>query len=87
MTYRRAAEATDAATASAVLGPFWRHDTPLRDFGSSITFNTPSEGQVAYIHGAVMDAKTKKPISNALVDVWLASTNGQYNMRSPSWRF
>lgn len=78
ITYRKAAEATNSATASAVLGPFWRHDTPIRKFGSSITFNTPADGQVAYIHGAVTDAKSKKPIANALVDVWLASTNGKY---------
>ncbi|KAF2160632.1 hypothetical protein M409DRAFT_29020 [Zasmidium cellare ATCC 36951] len=81
ITYRKAAEATDSATASAVLGPFWRHDTPLRDFGSSITFNTPSDGQVAYIHGTVTDAKTKEPLANALVDVWLASTNGLYEQQ------
>lgn len=76
ITFRKAAEATNAATASAVLGPFWRHDTPLREFGSSITFDTPADGQVAYIHGIVTDAKTKKPIAKALIDVWLASTNG-----------
>ena len=38
ITYRKAAEAGDA-TASAILGPFWRQDTPMRDFGSTITFD------------------------------------------------
>ncbi|KAK4497623.1 hypothetical protein PRZ48_010276 [Zasmidium cellare] len=81
ITNRKAAEAVDSATASAVLGPFWRHDTPMREFGSTITFDTPSDGQVAYIHGVIADAQTKKPIPNALVDVWQASTNGLYEQQ------
>ena len=78
ITVRKAAEADDAATASAILGPFFRHDHPVRDFGGTITFNTPKDGQVAYLHGTVTDAKTGKPIPNASVDVWQASTNGMF---------
>lgn len=64
-------------TSSAILGPFWRTDTPIREFGSTIVFDTPEDGQIAYMSGVVRDAKTGKPISNALVDVWEASTNGK----------
>lgn len=85
ITYRKAAEAGDA-TASAILGPFWRQDTPMRDFGSTITFDTPSDGQVAYVHGTVTDATSGKPLSNAVVDVWQASTNGESNEDgTPAW--
>lgn len=75
ITARKAA-ADNAATASAVLGPFFRHDHPVRQFGSSITFNTPKDAQVAYVHGVVKDGKTGDPIHNAVLDIWQASTNG-----------
>ncbi|KAK4613506.1 Catechol 1,2-dioxygenase [Fulvia fulva] len=81
ITYKKAAEAADSATASAILGPFWRQDTPTREFGSTITFDTPKDGRVAYVHGTVSDAKSGKPLSNATVDVWQASTNGLYEQQ------
>ncbi|KAF2206763.1 hypothetical protein CERZMDRAFT_119245 [Cercospora zeae-maydis SCOH1-5] len=83
ITVRKAAAAGDAATASAILGPFFRHDHPVREFGSTITFNTPKDAQVAYVHGVVTDASTGKPIQNASVDVWQASTNGLYEQQDP----
>lgn len=67
----------NGVTSSAILGPFWRSDTPVREFGSSITFDTASDAEVAYLYGTVTDAETGKPIPNALVDVWQASTNGK----------
>ena len=76
ITYKKASEATDAVTQSAILGPFFRHDAPTREKGSTITFNTPKDGQVAYMYGRVVDVKTKKPLANAYIDVWEASTNG-----------
>ena len=63
-------------TSSAILGPFWRSDTPLREFGSTMTFDTPPDAEVAYIHGVVTDAVTGEPLKNALVDVWQCSMNG-----------
>lgn len=65
-----------ATTSSAILGPFWRSDTPVREFGSTTTFDTPPDAEVAYIHGTVTDAVTGEPLQNALVDVWQCSTNG-----------
>ena len=79
ITYKKASEATDPITQSAILGPFFRHDAPVRKNGSTITFDTPKDGQVVYMHGTVTDAKTKKPLVNASVDVWQASTNGTWN--------
>jgi catechol 1,2-dioxygenase len=69
ITYKKAAASGDA-TASAILGPFRRLDRPTREFGSTITFDTPKDGQVAWMHGVVTDAKTGKPLKNAEVEVW-----------------
>jgi len=81
ITYKKASEAADSATQTAILGPFFRHDAPFREKGSTITFDTPSDGQVVYMYGQVLDAKTKKPLANASLDVWEASTNGLYEQQ------
>lgn len=77
ITYKKASEASDFATQSAILGPFFRQDHPVRAKGDTITFNTPDDATVVYMHGTVTDAKTKKPLANASIDVWQASTNGE----------
>lgn len=77
ITHRKAAKDGVAATETAILGPFWRHDTPTRENGTTITFDTPSDGVVAYLYGTVTSASTGKPIPNASVEVWQASTNGK----------
>lgn len=63
-------------TDSAILGPFWRADTPTRENGTSISHNTPSDGELTFMHGQVTDAENGEPLANATVDVWQASTNG-----------
>ncbi|KAL6241964.1 hypothetical protein RBB50_011209 [Rhinocladiella similis] len=81
ITYKKASEATNVATQSAILGPFFRHDHPVREKGATISFNTPKDATVVYMYGQVMDAKTKKPLANATIDVWEASTNGLYEQQ------
>lgn len=81
ITYKKAAEAADFATASAILGPFFRQDHPEREKGATISFNTPEDADVTYMHGTVKCAKTGKPIANATLDVWMASTNGLYEQQ------
>ena len=81
ITYKKASEAADVATQSAILGPFFRQDHPIREKGATITFDTPEDAEVAYMYGTVMDATTKKPIKGATVDVWQASTNGLYEQQ------
>ena len=78
ITYRSAEKDDGPVTQSAILGPFWRHDTPTRENGATITFNTPDDGIVAYVHGTVTNAGTGEIIPNASVEVWQASTNGMY---------
>lgn len=46
ITYKKAAAAKDVATQSAILGPFFRTDDPVRARGSTISFNTPKEAEV-----------------------------------------
>jgi len=77
ITYKKASEATTVATQSAILGPFFRHDHPVREKGATISFDTPKDAEVVYMHGQVFDAATKKPLANASIDVWEASTNGE----------
>lgn len=81
ITYKKAAEAADHATASAILGPFFRHDHPVREKGASISFNTPDDAEVTYMYGRVVDAVTKQPLKNASIDVWQCSTNGLYEQQ------
>ncbi|KAF3800218.1 Catechol 1 2-dioxygenase [Colletotrichum gloeosporioides] len=68
-------------TATAILGPFWRADTPVRSNGSTIVLKVPEDGQVAWMYGQVTCSNTGKPLANASVDVWQASTNGLYEQQ------
>ncbi|EXJ76169.1 uncharacterized protein A1O5_00677 [Cladophialophora psammophila CBS 110553] len=81
ITYKKAAEAADLATQSAILGPFFQTDHTIRKKGESISTNTPEDAEVVYLYGRVVDATTKKPLANASVDVWEASTNGLYEQQ------
>jgi len=68
-------------TQTAILGPFFRHDAPTRENGTSIIDTPPSDGEVTLMHGQVLDYTTKKPVANASIDVWQASTNGLYEQQ------
>ncbi|RDW91981.1 hypothetical protein BP5796_01375 [Coleophoma crateriformis] len=83
ITFRAAADAPDSATASAILGPFFRHDAPHLANEETIVQNPVSDGQITYMHGTVRDQKTKKPVAGAAIDVWQASTNGLYEQQDP----
>ncbi|KAF7916388.1 uncharacterized protein EAE98_010688 [Botrytis deweyae] len=81
ITFKKAADAVDAPTASAILGPFFRHDAPVLENESSIIQTPVEDGEIVYMHGTVTDHKTKKPIVGATVDAWQASTNGLYEQQ------
>lgn len=70
-------------TSSTILGPFWSPDTPFRDLGASVVQNMPKDGQLTLFHGVITDADTGKPISDAVFDMWQASTNGKYDVFDP----
>lgn len=81
ITFKKALEAEDTPTATAILGPFFRHDAPHLPNGASIVQTRPADGEYTYMHGRVVDASSKKPIVGAKVDVWEASTNGLYEQQ------
>jgi catechol 1,2-dioxygenase len=76
-----AAETSDSATASAILGPFFRHDAPILKNESTIVQTAVDDGELTYMHGTVTDMATKKPVVGASIDVWQASTNGLYEQQ------
>lgn len=82
ITFKLAQEAQDAPTATAILGPFFRPDTPFRKNGDNIVTGV-NDGEMVFMHGQVVDFETKKPLSGATVEVWQASTNGLYEQQDP----
>ncbi|KAJ6021808.1 hypothetical protein N7540_007312 [Penicillium herquei] len=81
ITFTLADEAADAPTATAILGPFFRADTPWRENGADIVVTKPGDGEMAFMHGRIMDFATQKPLVGASVEVWQASTNGLYEQQ------
>ncbi|KAL0941530.1 catechol dioxygenase [Colletotrichum truncatum] len=81
ITNRVATRNGNPGTATAILGPFWRADTPVRANGSTIVTKCPDDGEVALMHGQVTCSNTGKPLANTSVDVWQASTNGLYEQQ------
>ncbi|KAH8886558.1 hydroxyquinol 1,2-dioxygenase [Thozetella sp. PMI_491] len=71
------------ATKTAILGPFFRHDTPPTKNDESIIKTMPPDGEVTYMHGIVRDAATGEPLEGIKVDIWQCSTNGLYEQQDP----
>ena len=83
ITYKLAEEAKDAPTATAILGPFFRADTPYRENGADIVITKPADAEMVFMHGRIIDYQTGKPLVGATVEVWQASTNGLYEQQDP----
>ncbi|KAH8785407.1 hydroxyquinol 1,2-dioxygenase [Diaporthe sp. PMI_573] len=71
------------STKTAILGPFFRKDTPPTENDASIIKTMPSDGEIVYMHGIVSDAATGKPLEGVTVDIWQCSTNGLYEQQDP----
>ena len=84
ITYKLADEAADAPTATAILGPFWRKDAPIRKMGDSIVMNEIKDGDHTLMHGRVLDFNTGEPIKNAEIDIWHTAPNGLYEQQDPN---
>jgi len=78
---RRHADHAGEATASAILGPFWRPNTPFLPNGASI-IRKDVGGETAYMYGVVRNAKGQ-PIEGAELDVWHTAPNGLYEQQDP----
>jgi catechol 1,2-dioxygenase len=84
ITYKLASTAADEPTATAILGPFYRHDAPKLPMGSCIVSTEINEqGDRTWMHGTVTDFRTGQPIEGAVVDVWHTAPNGLYEQQDP----
>jgi len=62
-----------------ILGPFFVTGAPFR---GKVTAPL-AEGQVLVVRGRLWGFDTKKPIKNAVLDVWQADHKGRYDMTDP----
>jgi catechol 1,2-dioxygenase len=62
--------------AEALLGPFWRMNSPRTENGASIC-RSPTPGPDLEVHGQVI-GEDRKPIAGVEIDVWQASPIGLY---------
>jgi catechol 1,2-dioxygenase len=69
-------------TASALLGPFWRMNSPRTLNGASIV-RSPTPGPALFVECAIHDPQGQ-PIAGAEVDVWQASPIGLYENQDPN---
>lgn len=68
------------ATASSLLGPFYREGAPEKATGASISGDTP--GEPILVRGRITDSKGR-PIDGAVLDVWQAAPSGKYDIQDP----
>ena len=80
ITYKLASDATDGPTSTAILGPFWRANAPIRKMGESIVHDIP-DGDHTLMYGTVTDYLTGEPIEGAELDVWHTAPNGLYEQQ------
>jgi catechol 1,2-dioxygenase len=84
ITYKLASDAADEPTATAILGPFYRHNAPQLDMGACIVSDEINkQGDRTWMHGTVTDFVTGKPVEGAVVDVWHTAPNGLYEQQDP----
>jgi len=69
------------ATESTILGPFYRAGAPALELGATLAVK--EEGEPVVVLGRVTDPDGK-PISNALLDIWQASSEGLYDVQDPN---
>src|SRR5208337_2147077 len=68
-------------TDAALLGPFWRDNSPLTANGGSIV-RSPTPGPALFVDCRIVDAD-RRPIPGVEVDVWQASPVGLYENQDP----
>ncbi|HEV7618649.1 MAG TPA: dioxygenase [Burkholderiaceae bacterium] len=71
-----------SVTASALLGPFWRENSPRCKLGENIA-RGDTTGIPLQVSGRVTDVRGK-PIGGVDIDVWQASPVGYYENQDPS---
>lgn len=68
-------------TAAALLGPFWRMNSPRMENGASI-LRSQTPGPALFMRGQVVDTDGN-PIAGVEVDIWQASPVGMYENQDP----
>ena len=68
-------------TAAALLGPFWRMQSPETPNGGSL-LRSPTPGPALFAGCRVVDPKGQ-PMAGVEVDVWHSSTTGMYENQDP----
>lgn len=71
------------ATSSAILGPFYRENSPRYPNGGDIVQKHFKDEETAYVHGRVMDAHSGKPLPGVVIEVWHTAPNGLYEQQDP----
>ncbi len=74
---------SEAATESSLLGPFFREGAPELPDGANIARGI--EGEPLMVQGSVASTDGK-PVSGARIDVWQASSSGQYDLQFDNFR-
>ena len=69
-------------TTANLLGPFWRTGSPRTPDGASIV-RSPTPGDPIFVTATVVDGQGR-PVPDADVDVWHASTEGLYENQDAS---
>jgi len=69
-------------TAAALLGPFWRDNSPLTPQDGSIV-RSPTPGPALFVDCRITDVNDR-PIEGVEVDVWQASPIGLYENQDPN---
>ncbi len=70
--------ATEAATHTSLLGPFFRENAPALAYGEQIARNDPGDEIVLW--GRVTDVEGR-PLRNAQVAIWQTSSEGAYDLQ------
>jgi catechol 1,2-dioxygenase len=68
-------------TTANLMGPFWRTDSPPTENGGSIV-RSPTPGAPVFVNAWVRDPQGR-PVADAEVDVWHASSEGFYENQDP----
>ncbi len=68
-------------TAAALLGPFWRDESPRTEDGGSLV-RGPTPGEPLFATCRIL-GPDKRPVAGARVDVWHSSSEGIYENQDP----
>ena len=68
-----------AGTRPNLEGPFYKPDAPLREDGVLIERPPGPKAEICTLEGRVTDVATGAPIPGAVIDLWQADENGEYD--------